>query len=45
MWSNGNSFGVNGNSAHSIASDDVRVRTMPWLFRILVPGFQGGWPA
>jgi len=40
---NGNSF--NGNSAYTVAADDPKVRTLPWLFRVLVPGYQGGWPA
>jgi hypothetical protein len=41
--SNGNSF--NGNSACTVAADDAKVRTLPWLFRVQIPGFQGGWPA
>ena len=43
MLSNGNSF--NGNSAYTVAADDAKVRTLPWLFRVLVPGYAGGWPA
>ena len=39
---NGNSF--NGNSACA-AADDAKVRTLPWLFRVLIPGYAGGWPA
>ena len=43
MLSNGNSF--NGNSAYTVAADDPKVRTLPWLFRVLIPGYPGGWPA
>jgi len=43
MLSNGNSFAANGNSA--CASQDRGVWSLPWLFRVLVPGYQGGWPA
>jgi len=32
--SNGNSF-----------ADDRLARSLPWPFRIHVPGFEGGWPA
>ena len=35
----------NGNSAYTVAADDPKVRTLPWLFRVLIPGYQGGWPA
>ena len=31
--SNGNSF-----------ADDRMVRSLPWLFRVQVPGMVGGWP-
>jgi len=41
MFSNGNSF-ANG---QSMAAGDRVVRSLPWLFRVLVPGYQGGWPA
>lgn len=44
MWSNGNSFG-NGAPVCLADMDDPRVRSLPWLFRVLVPGFQCGWPA
>jgi hypothetical protein len=37
MWSNSNSF--------TAAAEDRVVRSMPWLFRTAVPGFEGGWPA
>ena len=43
MICNGNSF--NGNSAYTVAADDAKVRTLPWLFRVLVPGYAGGRPA
>ena len=43
MLSNGNSF--NGNSAYTVAADDPKVRTLPWLFLVLVPGYVAGWPA
>jgi hypothetical protein len=35
--SNSNSFAV--------AVEDRTVRSLPWLFRTAVPGFEGGWPA
>ena len=41
--SNSNSF--NGNSACCVASEDRVVRTLPWLFRVTIPGYQAGWPA
>jgi hypothetical protein len=37
MWSKSNSF--------SAAAEDRAVRSLPWLFRVAVPGFEGGWPA
>jgi len=43
MICNGNSF--NGNSAYTVAADDPKVRTLPWLFLVLVPGYVAGWPA
>jgi len=43
VLSNGNSF--NGNSAYTVAADDAKVRTLPWLFLVLVPGYVAGWPA
>ena len=43
MICNGNSF--NGTSAYTVAADDPKVRTLPWLFRVLIPGYPGGWPA
>ena len=43
MW-NGNSSYSNGNS-FCLGADDRRARSLPWLFRVHVPGFQGGWPA
>ena len=43
--SNGNSYGTNGNSAYGMASEDRGTRSLPWVFRVLVPGFEGGWPA
>jgi hypothetical protein len=43
MICNGNSF--NGNSAYTVAADDPKVRTLPWLFRVQVPGYVAGWPA
>ena len=38
-------FDLNGNSGYGMAADDRKVRTMPWLFLVLVPGYVGGWPA
>jgi hypothetical protein len=43
MISNSNSF--NGNSACCVAADDRTVRTMPWIFRASIPGYEAGWPA
>lgn len=43
MRSNSNSF--NGNSSFMAAADDPKIRSMPWLFRVGIPGFEGGWPA
>jgi hypothetical protein len=43
MWSNSNSFSAgNGNS---LSTEDRRVRSLPWIFRVGIPGFQAGWPA
>lgn len=42
MWCNSNSY--NGNSAYTAAEDAV-VRSLPWVFRVAVPGFETGWPA
>ena len=36
--SNSNSFGV-------AAEDDREARFLPWPFRVLVPGYEAGWPA
>jgi len=44
MWCNSNSYAANGNSSYS-AADDHQVRSLPWLFRVLVPGYVAGWPA
>jgi len=41
-WCNGNSF--NGNSAYAVAAEDRTVRSLPWLLRVAVPGYPGGWP-
>lgn len=46
MFNNGSTYGsgvcvANGNSF----ADDRMVRSLPWLFRVLVPGMVGGWPA
>ena len=41
---NGNSAYCNSNS-YCVAADDGLVRSLPWLFRVLVPGFEAGWPA
>jgi hypothetical protein len=43
MICNSNSY--NGNSSYQVAADDRKVRSMPWLFLRLVPGFEGGRPA
>jgi hypothetical protein len=42
---NGNSACSNGNSFGMTAADDPRVRSLPWLFRVGIPGFEAGWPA
>ena len=44
MWCNSASLAANGNSAYCPADDHV-VRSLPWLFRVLVPGYVTGWPA
>jgi len=41
---NSNSYAANGNSAYA-AADDRKVRSMPWLFLVLVPGYEAGWPS
>jgi len=44
MFCNSNSY--NGASGvHLGAFEDRTPRSLPWLFRALVPGFEGGWPA
>jgi hypothetical protein len=43
MICNSNSY--NGNSSYQVAADDRKVRTLPWLFLVLVPGYEAGWPA
>ena len=43
MWSNSNSF--NGSSTYTVAADDPAMRSLPLVFRYLVPGFEAGWPA
>jgi hypothetical protein len=43
VWSNSNSFSPGGGV--TVASEDRVVRSLPWLFRVLVPGFEAGWPA
>jgi hypothetical protein len=40
--SNSNSF--NGTGGFFAAVDDAKIRSMPWLFRVSIPGFQAGWP-
>jgi len=42
MWCNSNSYSV---AVDTVAAEDGTVRSLPWLFRVLVPGFEGGWPA
>ena len=44
MFCNSNSYAVNGNSAYTAAEDPV-VRSLPWVFRVTVPGFEAGWPS
>lgn len=39
--SNGNSYNGSGFLA---PAEDRRVRSLPWVFRLGVPGFAGGWP-
>jgi hypothetical protein len=34
IWSNSNSFGL----------ADKQAKTLPWFFRVLVPGMECGWP-
>jgi hypothetical protein len=43
MWCNGNSFAAGGGPGR-MPADDPKVRSLPWLFRVLVPGFAAGWP-
>jgi hypothetical protein len=43
MICNSNSYA--GGTVDRAAADDPVVRSIPWLFRVLVPGFEGGWPA
>jgi hypothetical protein len=38
-----NSNSLNGNSAYTAVEDRV-VRSLPWVFRVPVPGFEAGWP-
>jgi hypothetical protein len=33
-----------GNSNALAVMDDPEVATLPWVFRVLVPGWPGGWP-
>jgi hypothetical protein len=42
---NGNSSYGNGASICLAAADDPKVKSLPWLFRVLIPGYEGGWPA
>jgi len=42
---NGNSTFSNSNSFCFAAVDDPKVRSLPWLFRTGIPGFEAGWPA
>jgi hypothetical protein len=42
MWCNSNSYSTGGDGG---AAEDPVVRSLPWLFRVLVPGFVAGWPA
>lgn len=39
---NSNSF--NGNSAYTVAADDLEVRMLPLPLRYGIPGFVAGWP-
>ena len=41
---NGQSAISNSNS-FSTAADDAKVRSLPLMFRYLIPGFEAGWPA
>ena len=41
-YCNSNSYGTNGNSACS--TEDRGVRSLPWPFRVQVPGYVAGWP-
>lgn len=45
MFGNGASVAVSGgvNNGSTYAGDRV-VRSLPWLFRVFVPGMVGGWP-
>jgi hypothetical protein len=42
MWCNSNSYSV---AADTAAAENPVVRSLPWPLRVLVPGFEGGWPA
>jgi len=41
MICNSNSYAAASDVA---AAEDRVVRSLPWLFRVLVPGYVGGWP-
>jgi hypothetical protein len=43
MFNNGSTYS-NGNSFALGAVDDRVVRSLPWLFRVAVPGMVAGWP-
>lgn len=43
MTWNGNSTYSNG-ATFFFGAADPKVRSLPWLFRVGIPGFQNGWP-
>ena len=45
MGFNGSSAISNSNSFFFAAADDPAVRSLPLLFRYLIPGYEAGWPA
>lgn len=44
MWSNGNSFGNGASVSLGGCLGTGQAMTEPWLFRVLNPALQGGWP-
>lgn len=45
MFTNGSTYGNGASVCVAGSADDRVVRSLPWLFRVAVPGYVGGWPA